>query len=169
MKVALIVLLFAAPALAQSLFAALPGACGPANVSFNVKLDDTQHTPPLPEPRKAQAYFIQDKGVYPFGIGGTVESTIGIDGAWVGQNKNNSYFSAPVEPGEHHVCTSMHSHVGSPTELAHFTAEAGKAYYFRARVVPTPYGLYLFLSQVDSDEGKYLISIYPLSVSQPKK
>lgn len=110
MKVALIVLLFAAPALAQSLFAALPGACGPANVSFNVKLDDTQHTPPLPEPRKAQAYFIQDKGVYPFGIGGTVESTIGIDGAWVGQNKNNSYFSAPVEPGSitcARACTPM--------------------------------------------------------------
>jgi hypothetical protein len=31
------------------------------------------------------------------------------------------------------------------------------------------YGVYLFLDLADSDEAKYLIASYPLSVSHPKK
>jgi hypothetical protein len=45
----------------------------------------------------------------------------------------------------------------NPVKLVHFTAEAGKVYYFRS------------LEQADSDEAKYLIANYPLSISTPKK
>ena len=169
MKIVLIAMFFAVPAFAQTPSSRIALACGPQNVSFDVKQDDSQHTVVQPEPGKAQVYFIQDKSVESFGIGGTVMSMIGIDGAWAGQNKDDSYFSVPVEPGEHHVCANVQSHLGHPVELSHFIAAAGNVYYFRERVVPTSYGVYLFLDPVDSDEAKYLIATYPLSVSHPKK
>jgi hypothetical protein len=52
-------------------------------------------------------------------------------------------------------------------ELARFTAETGKAYFFRERIVPTTYGMYLFLDPTDSDEANYLLATFPLSVSHP--
>jgi Protein of unknown function (DUF2846) len=166
MKIVLIAVLLAVSAFAQSPASQMALACGPQGVSFDVKLDNSQHTVVQPAPGKAQVYFIQDKGLQSFGIGGTVVSMIGIDGAWTGENKNNSYFSVSVEPGEHHVCANMQF---LPMELSHFIAEAGNIYYFRERVVPTRFGVYLFLELVDSEEGKYLIATYPLSVSRLKK
>lgn len=169
MKLVLIAILFSISAFAQNPSSRTAPACGPQNVSFDVKQDDSQHTAVQPEPGKAQVYFIQDKGGQSFGIGGMVVSMIGIDGAWAGENKDDSYFSVPVEPGEHHVCANVQSHLGHPMELSHFIAEAGKVYYFRERIVPTPYGVYLFFDPVNGDEAKYLIESYPLSVSHFKK
>jgi len=129
-------MLFAAFAFAQAQTPGLPTSCGPEKISFDVKSDKSQHTLAEPEPGKALIYFIQDNGEQSFGIGVAVVSWIGLDGAWVGANKNNSYFSVPVEPGEHHVCSALRSELlGHPVELAHFTAEAGKVYYFRARYI----------------------------------
>ena len=51
--------------------------------------------------------------------------------------------------------------------FAHLTAEAGKIYYFRVR----PFwgkDEVLNLDPLDSDEGKYLVTYYPLCVSHPK-
>jgi hypothetical protein len=129
-----------------------------------VTLDKSPHGVAQPEPGKALVYFIQDRGAHSFGIGGSVEALIGLDGAWVGANRNNSYFAVSVKPGEHHACADLHS-----VELAHFNAEAGKVYYFRVRAVGTRYGVYLFLDSVNSDEAKYLIATFPQSMSQPKK
>ena len=57
--------------------------------------------------------------------------------------------------------------------LAHFTAEPGKVYYFRTRfhdsgrIGAAP--PYVDIDPVDSDEARYLLASYPMSVSQPKK
>jgi hypothetical protein len=59
--------------------------------------------------------------------------------------------------------------MGHPMELAHFTVGAGEVYYFLGRVIPTPYGVYLFLDPVDSDQAKFLIASYPPSVVNPRK
>ena len=166
MKTALIALLFAASAFAQEPSAGVASACGPKDGSFNVKLDESQHTLAQPEPGKARVYFIQEKAADALSLA----TRIGLDGAWVGVNKNNSYFAVSVEPGEHHVCASVQSHRGHPVGFVHFTAEAGRVYYFNARVV---YGeeaeASLFLGAVDSDQAEYLIATFPLSVSNPKK
>jgi hypothetical protein len=163
-KGALIALFFAASAFAQAPSSGITLACGPQDASFDVKLDKSQHTQVQPEPGKARVYFIQEKGSDAF----AVTTGIGIDGARVGANKNSSYFAVSVEPGEHHVCANVQSFRGHPRGLAHFTAEAGKVYYFDGRVV---YGggadLYFFLGAADSDQGKYLIDSLPLSVSKP--
>jgi hypothetical protein len=172
MRTALIFLLLASPVLAQEKAAttATPPACGPDNVRFEVKLDKSQHTPAQPEPGKALVYFIQDKGPESFGIGAAVETVIGLDGSWVGANRNNSYLSVSVEAGEHHVCSTVQSILGHPSrELAHFTVAAGDIYYFREQVILTRAGLSFSLEPVDSDEAKYLIAVYPLSVSHSKK
>jgi hypothetical protein len=159
MKLVLIALFFVTSAFAQAQSVGLPPACGPKNVSFDVKLDKSQHTQAPPEPGKARVYFLQDSFV----------ARIGMDGAWVGANRGHSYFSVSVEPGEHHVCAKVDVVSEHPVEVASFTAEAGKVYYFRARLVSVEGGLYLFLAQADNDEAKYLMDSYSLSVSQPKK
>jgi hypothetical protein len=168
MRFIVLAMLFAASASAQAPPVAPPSACGHENVSFKVKLDESQHTLAQPDPGKARVYFVHDAGTsitlgYP-----TVK--LAMDGAWVGANHGNSYFSVSVEPGEHHVCVTLQSSlVAQRVELAHFTAEAEKVYYYRTQLVTSRSVELLELEPIDSDQGKYLIATFPLSVSQPKK
>jgi hypothetical protein len=160
MKSAFLVLLLVASAFAQEPSGVATSACGPKSATFQVKLDKSQHTLAQPDPGKALVYFIQENGA---------AARTGLDGSWAGANKNSSYFAVSVEPGEHHVCADVQTPrgiPGVPVGLLHFTAEAGRVYYFDARVV---YGAesYLFLGAIDSDQAKYLIDSLPLSVSTP--
>ena len=167
MKIALVALLFAASALAQGPATAPDAACGPNNVSFKVKLD-TPNMMAQPYPDKALVYFIHESGA-PWQLGYPTTRQ-GIDGAWVGANHGNSYFSVSVEPGEHHLCVALQTSIYEDRiELAHFTAEAGKVYYFRTRLVMSRSVELLELEPIDSDQGKYLIANFQLSVSTPKK
>lgn len=167
MKIVLITLLLTASAFAQ-IPPASTAACGHDNVSFKVKLDDSQHMLAQPDPGKARVYFIQDAGT-PFTFGYPTMK-LALDGAWVGANHGNSYFSVPVEPGEHHVCVMLQSSlVLQRVELAHFTAEADKIYYYRTRLVMSRTIELLELDPIDSDQGRYSIATFPLSVSSPKK
>ncbi len=168
MRTLFCVMLFAASAFAQVPAAPTPAACGPDNVSFKVKTDISQHTLVQPDPGKARFYFIHDAGT-----GATVgypTVKLAIDGFWLGANHGNSYFSVSVEPGEHHVCVTLQSSIyGQRVELAHFTAEAGKVYYYRTRLVTSRSVELLELDLADSDQGKYLVGNFPLSISIPKK
>jgi hypothetical protein len=168
MKIALVTVLLAVSAFAQDLPVASTAACGHGNVSFKVKLDESPHTLAQPDPGKARVYFFSDAGTdmtlgYP-----TVK--LAMDGAWVGANHGNSYFSVSVEPGEHHVCVMLQSsHVAQRVELAHFTAQADKVYYYRTRLILSRGIDLLDLNAIDSDQGRYLIASFPVSVSSPKK
>lgn len=168
MRIALVMPLFAASAFAQAPPTASTAACGPEKVSFKEKLDESQHTLAQPDPGKARVYFFHDAGTsislgYP-----TVK--LAMDGAWVGANLGNSYFSVSVEPGDHHVCVTLQSSlVDQRMELAHFTAEAEKVYYYRTRLVMSRSVELLELDLIDSDQAKYLIASVSLSVSNPKK
>jgi hypothetical protein len=161
-------LLISAAAFAQALPANPSAACGTEPVSFKVKVDDTQHSPAAPDPGKARVYFIHDAGTgqtlgYP-----TVK--VGVDGAWVGANHGNSYFSLSIDPGEHHVCVTLQSSlVGQRVELAHFTASADNVYYYRTRLVVSRSVELLQLDAIDSDQAKYLIAEFPWSISSKKK
>ena len=168
MKIALVAMFFATSAFAQGLSAVVPAACGPANFSFKVKLDKTIHAPGQPAPGKALIYFFHGAGMG--GILGYPTLKLGVDGAWVGANHGDSYFAASVDPGEHHVCATLQSNiVGDRVELAHFTVEAGKVYYYRARLVLSRSIDLLELDRIDSNQAKYLIATLPLSVSNSYK
>lgn len=177
MKVALAIFLFAAPALSQQKVrlgqptADASPACGPAQASFKVKVDNTQHTLVPPEAGKARIYFIHEAGI-PFArlTVGYPTSKFAIDGAWVGADHGNSYFSTSVDPGEHHLCATLQSSlVDERVELAHFVAEAAKVYYYRTRLVLSGSVELLELESIDSDQGQYLVGLYPLSTSKLKK
>jgi hypothetical protein len=47
-------------------------------------------------------------------------------------------------------------------------AESGKIYYLRTRTFGQSDQALMDLDPLDSDEGRYLVSLYPLSVSRPK-
>ena len=169
MRIIALVILFAASAVAQGPPPApSTAACGHGNVSFKVKLDESAHVLARPDPGKALVYFFHDAGTgqtlgYP-----TVK--LAMDGAWIGANHGNSYFSVAVGPGEHHVCVTLQSSlVAQRVELAHFTAEEEKVYYYRTRLVMSRSVELLELEPIDSDQGKYLITSLQLSISTPKK
>lgn len=171
MRSALVVMFLATFACAQGSLSGVASACGPKDFSYDVRTEFSQQPPAQPEPGKARVYFIQDDG--PGGNHQHYTIRIGLDGAWVGAYKHNSYFTVLVEPGEHHVCANVQSKssAGLNLALAHFTAEPGKVYYFRTQFLAgltTQYPVYpyLVLDQPDNDQATYLIATFPLSVSR---
>lgn len=161
-------MLLSASAFTQVTPAVSIAACGPANVSFKVKLDQSHRPLAQPEPGKALVYFLHDAGTNQVAAYPTVK--FAIDGTWAGADHGNSYFSASVNPGEHHVCVTLQSSVVAPRlELAHFTAEPEKIYYYRTRLVVSRSVELLELEPIDSDQAAYLISSFPLSTAIPKK
>jgi len=116
-------------------------------------------------------YFIHDAGI-PFEnvTFGYPTTKYALDGSWVGAGHGDSWFAVPVAPGDHHICSTLQSSfVENRVELAHFTAEPGGAYYFRTRLVMSQSVELLELDRIDSDQGQYLVSAFPMSSSTPKK
>jgi len=171
MKIALLTLVqtlvLAVSAWAQTPPTGPTASCGPQNLGFKVKLDESQHMLAQPEPGKALLYFFSDATSNTLGYP-TVK--MAIDGTWAGANHGNSHFFASINPGEHHVCVTLQSSmVAQRVELAHFTAEAGKVYYYHTRLVVSRSVELLELDAIDSDQGQYLIETLPLATSTPKK
>ncbi len=171
MKFALLFLLTSAAALGQSDAQRLAQACGPASTSFKVDLDRTQHGP-LPAPAgKAMVYFIHDAGI-PFKsvTMGYPTTKYAVDGAWVGAGHGDSWFAVPLDAGEHHICTTLQSSFfDQRVELAHFTADPGKSYYVRTRLLMSGSVEVLEMNLADSDQGSYLVSVFPMAKSTQKK
>jgi hypothetical protein len=153
----------------------LPDACGDDKVKFDVKTENSKTAPASPADGKAQIIFIENEN---HAIGPFMYATVrfGLDGAWAGANNNNSYFTATVAPGVHHLCASWQSALGrieKNVDVASFTAEPGKVYYFAANVKVIPTGdnnaTYDFsLTQLNDDEGKYRVKAWKLAYSKPK-
>jgi hypothetical protein len=183
-KPALFLLLLSASLLAAVQASAktiLPDACGDDGVKFDVKTQKDQPAPAPPEAGKAQIVLIGtiDKEGAGTCIACNFVGRVGVDGAWVGANKGASYFAYTVEPGEHHVCANWQTigQDGKKVGVASFTAEPGKAYYFRVAITIQPYTTdrgaqkedRLDLTQLSEDEGKYRVKVSALSTATPKK
>ncbi len=123
------------------------------------------------EEGKAQLYFIHDSGLFVTNALRAYPTTkYGIDGSWVGAAHGDSWFVVSVTPGEHHLCTTLQSSFAQQRlALAHFTAEAGKSYYFRTQLVLSGTVELLELEPLDSDQGAYLVSVYPMATATAKK
>lgn len=162
MKTALAFLLFVSCVYAQSQSDRPMAACGSENVSFKVTLNDKPQTQAPIAPGKARVYFIHDAAGAPSLAYPTIK--YGVDGDWVGANRVDSWFAIEIDPGVHHICTRLQSSlVDTRAELAHFTAEAGKDYYFRTRLVMSREVDLMELEQIDSDQGRYLVGAFALS------
>lgn len=166
------------PAL-QARGADLPAGCGPDSVRFDVTTQKGQPTPSAPEAGKAQIVFIEtmEKEGMTFCIGCDVVTRVGANGAWIGANKGNSFFSYTVDPGEYHVCVDWQSLIGKlrrKVGMDDFIADPDKIYYYQIRVrnieMSEDYTeLDLQLIPLSQDEGTYLLKHSVLSTSKAKK
>lgn len=156
-----------------------PG-CGPANVKFDISTSK-KYSLPATQPGKALVYLFQDDLKY--GARPRPTTRFAIDGTWIGATHANSFIYAFVDAGDHDVCANWQSddtglgYIGPKrsTAAAHFTAEAGKSYYFRARDIAYTNGRAIVsepevvLAPLDSDEAQVIINSFSLSSSHPKK
>jgi hypothetical protein len=145
-------------------------ACGPENISFDADTLYDSHPSATVAQGKALVYVISQDLAACVGCG-TV-ARVGMDGTWAGAANLGSYMSFTVEPGEHHLCTNWQSRFAGrkkPVGLTSLAAEAGKAYYFRMRLVASSNQTFIDLDLVNADEGQYLVASSPMSESHPKK
>lgn len=151
---------------------AAPG-CGPDDQRFDVKTTKSDHPETKQAADKAVVYFLQDDREFESTPKPTMR--MGIDGKWVGATHGTSYLATTVEPGEHHLCASWQSNVtlGQPKQSGalHFTAEAGKVYFFSAqdRWYREHGSKPMKFEALDSDQGQLLISQFAFAASKPKK
>jgi len=177
----LVVLLFAAPILAQSpatdqaAQARAAAGCGPSETHFEVTTDKNQHPLPQPETGKALVYIFRvEKRTPDVHYFGKETMLAGIDGTWIGANRDdNSFLFLPLDPGSHHLCVNFDSklkkfsRIGTATS---FSAEAGKVYYFRAEIdFRMDHEFAAKLESIDPAEGQLLVASSSLSISHPKK
>ncbi|MGO4879973.1 MAG: hypothetical protein ACLP59_04020 [Bryobacteraceae bacterium] len=174
MKPSLALLLFASTALLADTAASPPvkSACGPDQIAFNVKSGGVGQTTPNPAPGKALVNVIEEFYRPPNELGAPTVR-VGVDGSWIGANRGTSHLSFAVEPGDRHFCVDWQSPPrGLPPMVGatSLTAEAGKTYYFRARILEHP-GPYWTLSfeLLNNDEGRELAARTPRSESTPKQ
>jgi hypothetical protein len=160
----------------------LPDSCGNDKVQFDVKTQKNQPAPAPPQEGKAQIVFIEamDKNLACWTCGSPT-SRYGLDGAWAGATQGNSYFTVDVAPGEHHLCMDWQSAFGRLRQkigMAEFTAEAGKTYYFEAKVKIKEIGggngggdvdRDLNFVQVSDDEGKFRLKASALATATARK
>jgi hypothetical protein len=153
----------------------LPDACGDDKVHFDVKTEKGQPAPAPPEAGKAQIVFIENENQM-LGLGMYATIRFGLDGSWAGANYNNSYFVVNVDPGVHHLCVSWQSALKmlkKSIDVASFTAEPGKVYYYAADVTVKAAGnngvnIDFGLSPLDDDEGKYRVKAWKLATWKTK-
>jgi hypothetical protein len=163
---ALLLFAVSVTAAAQTADAIYQRACGPKDARFVV--EQVQGQPPAaPEPGKALVYFIQKEAIRVF------VTRVGLDGAWVGTILHDSYIFASVTPGEHHACVATQDQKKPGAELVHFTAEAGKTYYFLVRGIVSSVGYggiaTMEFGPADRDDALYWIASKPMSVAKPKE
>jgi hypothetical protein len=164
----------------QTQAATLPDACGSDKVKFDITLQKNPPAPSAPEPGKGQIIFIEASKKPPavgcMGNCGNM-TRYGVDGAWVGATRDNSYFTLSVDPGEHHLCAVL----GKDVDAEGLSVEDGKVYYFQVNynAEGTQYGThgkpnYQIKKNVDfsllkEDEGKYRVKVSDLSTAVPRQ
>lgn len=163
-SVLLLIVPMSAFAAAQTADTLYRQACGPLNTRFTV--EQVEDKPPTaPEPGKALVYFIQQE------TGPYFTTRVGLNGAWVGVLQHDSYIFISVAPGEHHACAASLNRKHPQAQLVHFTAEAGKVYYYLVRGIAGGSGIGGFSAMnfglADRDEALYLIASDPKSVATP--
>lgn len=165
-------MLMAAVAEAQS--TSVASACGKPTVKFDVK--PSPAVSPGPEPERAVVFIIErDLTTRTFV---TPSTRIGMDGEWLGSTRSDSHSFFMVAPGIHHLCadTKFGGVGGEEQAFLHFDAKPGATYFFEVRNTRVGDPKWtseelrdVALTQLDEDEGEYLVSHSAFVTSQPRK
>ena len=155
--------------------AILPDGCGDDKINFDAKQEKDNPGLPTLTDGKALIVFVETMP-NETKVGSTTR--FGLDGAWVGATKGDSYFVVEAAPGDHNLCASMQSAPSRMkrefTQMASFTAEAGKVYYFEASVNAIRGGgkmaiETLVFAQLSEKDGKYRVKAWKFATSKPNK
>src|ERR1700733_6955287 len=148
---------------------AAKAACGPSDIQYKTEL--VPPTTVAPQSGKALLYIVQvsDFDGSCLGRCGPL-SRVGLNASWLGATEGNSFLSAFVDPGIHHLCANWDSHTKKLSHLValhSFIAEPNKIYFFEIHTISST-GLGggsvdFSLSAIDEDEGRMLISAFPES------
>lgn len=139
---------------------AAQAACGPSDVRFDVTADKSQHPTPTPENGKAVIYVVMQEAAG--------SSRIAADGKWLGALTGGGYFSASIDPGEHHLCAAAHrGGVYNYVSLHQLNAKVSETYYFVVQLIEAVTADN-FAIRVDPDEGRYLVAKARFNASHPK-
>lgn len=175
MKSKFAVSLFCLSSLATVNAWALPDSCGKDDAQFKVAMGTSQPLLPSIEAGKAQIVFLETEHTDGLVLSG-VMTRLGIDGAWIGATKGNSYLVYSVSAGQHHLCANWpadFAYEWQRTSVAPLNAEAGKIYYFRIKITHVRTKEVddhsLDLIPVNEDEGKYLVNFLDLATVKPGK
>jgi hypothetical protein len=157
----------------------LPAACGEDNVKFKVTVEKGMLEIPPPEAGKASFVFIENLNKHGV-IGSAATTRFGVDGAWVGADKGDSYFVVEVDPGMHQVCANWQavSAEGKNVGVLPVKAVAGHVYYFEAAILDRadsmapPGGIRVEVEfhfvPMNEAVGKQRVSMYGLSTFTTK-
>jgi hypothetical protein len=159
---------------------ALPASCGPDDSQFKVTTESGHPVDAHPAAGKALFIFLDTEDTAGLVTDPVVSTRIGLDGAWIGGTRGDSYFAYQVEPGEHHVCVNWPGDFGPEWKrngAVAVKAEPGKVYWLRIEVrlrkssdslrgfIDADKSLSLAL--VDGDEGAYLSRFLERSTAIP--
>jgi hypothetical protein len=151
-------------------------ACGDDTTSYDVSRGSMGDSVSTPDAGKATVYIVEPSDMGDKGRFNRLTIRHGLDGAWLGATQGFTYLSRTVDPGVHHLCSRLQSHLrafSDQVSLNNFEAEAGKRYYFRVvqiMVVGAMEGsVYTIdLQPVSEDEGRLLVSEAAVSLSKKK-
>jgi len=165
-------LLPASQALAKSK-SILPDGCGDDGIQFEVSQE--KENPAFTPPVEGKAVLVFSESM-PREQKLQSTTRFGVDGAWVGANRGDSYFTVTIDPGEHNLCASMQSAPGRMkkefTQALSLTAEPGKVYYFEAAINVignANIGIAAFgFQQLSDTDGKYRVKAWKFAASKAK-
>lgn len=139
----------------------VPAACGVDNTDFVIKKAAKTGLDAQAPEGKALVYVIEQM---PNPVFLTSKVKIGLDGSWIGETERQEFLSFSIDPGVHHLCVAYQGQFAEGedkgTFLHRLTVEPGKTYYLLYRgLLSKGYGEVGFFSQVDEDEGRYLLQL----------
>jgi hypothetical protein len=139
-------------------------SCGPDDIHFEAHASKHQ-SDTMADSGKVRLYVIQIIRT-PFYMPESPTIRVGVDGRWIGATRGNSYVSASLDAGEHHLCVQWQSSLKSRSgkrAFASFNGQPG-ALYFRSLFIKR--GHILKLERVDPNEGRGLLLSSPASISR---
>jgi hypothetical protein len=107
-------------------------ACGWLEAKHRTIVHETKGQPATPSPGKALIYFMRSRSMR----GVLTHARLAANERWIGVLPRGDYYAAAeVEPGIVGLCATWSTAPPRPDGLVTLTAEAGKRYYFEARLV----------------------------------
>ena len=97
--------------------------------------------------------------------------TLGMDGQWIAATHGFSHTAISIPAGDHHFCVSNSPPIVSPDALPAMLGlhvEAGKTYFVRGRLARWEGFAVLDLTEINEDEGRYLVSMSKRSLFTKK-